>query len=323
MNIYPLKLTPIPKEIIWGGNKLRTKYNKRAPFEMIAESWELTVRPDGMSVIGNGEYTDMTLAYYLQRFPSSSGTDATNDRFPLLIKFIDACDDLSIQVHPGDEDTLDTTEDSKTEMWYIIDAEKDAEIVYGLKEDISEEEFRNSVAQGNTNQVLSRITVKKGDVYFIPSGQVHAICRGVFIAEIQQNSNTTYRLYDYDRTDKEGKKRELHVSKALHSIRKYSADGIRGLQFSGRDGRRCAPESSKVICDCKYFRVSEIYISGETTVSVDEKSFSALLFISAENASVTCGDHTVIAAPGDCFFIPAGSGDVKLTGEALCLMSEI
>ena len=187
MKLYPLKLKPAVKEIIWGGDKLKTDYNKSAPFEKLAESWELTVRPDGMNIIENGECAGMTLGDYLE--PMLIGKNYNGDRFPLLIKFIDARDRLSIQVHPSDEYAMKNEgEYGKTEMWYIVEAEEGAELVFGLNnengEEYSKEIFDRAVENGSVESLLHRVKVHPGDVYFIPSGLVHAIGAGILICEI-------------------------------------------------------------------------------------------------------------------------------------------
>ena len=205
MQVYPLKLKPAVKEIIWGGDKLKTAYGKEAPFDKLAESWELTVRPDGMNVIENGEYAGMTLGEYIEKAGNSviaAGYDA--DRFPLLIKFIDARDRLSIQVHPSDDYALaNENEYGKTEVWYIVEADEGAELVFGLSRDYTKEAFDKAVAENTVETLLNRVKVHAGEVYFIPSGLVHAIGAGILICEIQQNSNVTYRVYDYGRLGKD------------------------------------------------------------------------------------------------------------------------
>ena len=187
MKKYPLKLSAVFKEIIWGGTRLKEEYGKVCDLDKLAESWELTVRPDGMNVITNGEYAGMTLGEYL-------GEEAKG--FPLLIKLIDACDKLSIQVHPNDEYAMKNEgEYGKTEMWYIVDALPGSKLVYGLS-GYDPDTFRKALADGECEKYLNYVDVKKGDVFFIPSGCVHAIGAGILIAEIQQSSKVTYRVYD-------------------------------------------------------------------------------------------------------------------------------
>lgn len=324
MYIYPIKLTPVPKQIIWGGEKLRRDFGKAAPFDKIAESWELTVRHDGMSVITNGSFREKSLAEYIRKYPESLGTNCTTDRFPLLIKFIDAEDDLSIQVHPDDDYAMNNEPDTgKTEMWYVAEANEQASLIYGLKGDISREEIKNLLENGGASDILNKISIKKGDVYFIPAGHVHAICKGALIAEIQQNSNITYRIYDYDRIGADGKKRELHMTQALDVIKHRTNDEIDAIRFSGNDGRRAAVDGAEVLCDCTYFRVSKAVCNDSFIFNIDATSFASLLFLEASDTAVTCGGVNEKVRRGDSIFIPAGSGNVTVTGKCEFLISEV
>ncbi|MGN1127320.1 MAG: type I phosphomannose isomerase catalytic subunit [Candidatus Flemingiibacterium sp.] len=316
-NLYPLKLKPTVKEIIWGGDRLKTDYGKSAPFEKLAESWELTVRPDGMNVIENGECAGMTLGDYLA--PELIGKGYSGDRFPLLIKFIDARDKLSIQVHPSDEYALKNEgEYGKTEMWYIVEAEEGAELVFGLNDGYSKEAFDRAVENGTVESLLRRVKVKPGDVYFIPSGLVHAIGAGILICEIQQNSNVTYRVYDYNRPGKDGKPRELHVAKAREVIIDYSPAQLETLRFSGR-----ADLTPDLLATCDKFTVHKYEVSGELSLDVTEHSFVSLTFVSGDGEMIF-GKDSYKFAKGDTYFLPAGLGEVKLSSEsAVCIASEI
>ncbi len=293
MNKYPLKLTPVFKEIIWGGQKLKTDFNKKSDLDKLAESWELTVRHDGMNIIENGEYAGMTLESYL-------GEDAVS--FPLLIKLIDACDKLSIQVHPADKYALENEgEYGKTEMWYIVDCEEGAKLVYGLV-DYSKECFRQAVENGTLEEHLNYVDVRKGDVFFIPSGCVHAIGAGILIAEIQQSSNVTYRVYDYNRPGADGKPRPLHVEKALDVIVDYSESQINAIRFE--DGY-----DSKYLANCKYFKVEHLF--GDNVINA-ESSFVHILCLEGEGYI-----DSYPIKKGDSYFIPEGctakiSGDVEI-----------
>ena len=321
MEKYPMKTVSVPKNIIWGGTRLKEEYNKEAPFERIAESWELTVRDDGMSVIENGPYAGMTLKEYLKSEPTACGESAKGEKFPLLVKFIDAGDDLSIQVHPDDAFAAGNGGEGKTEMWYITDASSEASLIYGLRDGVDCKDFGEYVRDGKTADALRRVSVKKGETYFIPSGQIHAICRGVTLAEIQQNSNTTYRIYDYDRVGKDGKKRELHTDKALKVIKKYPDDEINAKRLKNDIGRRIICSSGEVLCDCIYFRATKI--ASPAVLNVDRSSFASLLFLEADNASVSCGGETVNVVKGDHVFVPAGSGAVSVDGKAEFIVSEV
>jgi len=325
MKFYPMKLRPVPKNIIWGGNKLKNIYAKVAPFENIAESWELTVRDDGMSIIENGMYAGTSLGDFVKQFPDSIAM-GSSEKFPLLIKFIDAANDLSVQVHPDDSYAAANENDGgKTEMWYVIDADEDAEIIYGVKNGVDEKILYDAIESGKYSNVLRRVKVKKGDVFFIPAGQIHALCRGILIAEIQQNSNLTYRIYDYDRRDAEGKKRELHLDKALDTVKCYSDEDIGNRQFSFVHCRRPANCGMEVIADCEYFRVSTLSSKKGAKIrfTVDESSFASLLFTDADNAEVSSGGQSWVVNKGDSYFIPAGTGEITVSGEFTALLSEL
>ncbi len=320
MKLYPLKLKPAVKEIIWGGDKLKTDYNKSAPFEKLAESWELTVRPDGMNVIENGEYAGMPLGEYLTQ--ELIAKNYSGDRFPLLIKFIDARDKLSIQVHPSDEYSLKNEgEYGKTEMWYIVEADEGAELVFGLNGDengeYSKEIFDKAVENKSIEKLLHRVKVHSGDVFFIPSGLVHAIGSGILICEIQQNSNVTYRVYDYDRPGKDGKPRELHVEKARDVIVNYSTAQIDSLRFSGN-----ADLTPDLLATCDKFTVHKYDISGTKELTVSN-SFVSLTFTSG-SGEIIYNNEAYPFAKGDTYYLPAGLGKVEIKAEnAVCVSAEI
>ena len=216
-----VKLDPAFKDNLWGGTKLRTVFGKKCDYDVIGESWELSAHPDGQSRIADGRYKGMLFNDYL----SIIGKEAlgwkcqAQDRFPVLIKFIDAKQALSIQIHPDDEYALENEgEYGKNEMWYVIDCEPGAYLYCGLSKDVSKEEIEERIANNTITEVLNRIDVKPGDVVMVKAGTIHAIGAGILICEIQQNSNSTYRMYDYDRRDKFGNPRELHVAKALDVV---------------------------------------------------------------------------------------------------------
>jgi len=237
-----IRLKPVFKDYIWGGTKLKDKYNKESSLKKTAESWELSVHPDGESVISGGEYDGMPLSGYVRSNPSVLGSSRKTDELPILIKLIDAEDKLSVQVHPNDEMAKRLEEQNgKTEMWYVVEASDDAKIIFGVKEDVSREELECAIKTNTVEDILNSVNSKKGDVFFVEAGTIHAIGKGNLIAEIQQNSNVTYRLYDYDRRDKNGNPRELHIEKgvAASNTQKQSkrqipqcSDGTRLLQVA-------------------------------------------------------------------------------------------
>ena len=318
MNLYPMKLAPAVKEIIWGGDKLKREYGKTAPFDKLAESWELTVRTDGMNVIENGEYAGMELGAFIDKAGYGViGEGYDGDRFPLLIKFIDACDKLSIQVHPSDEYSLKNEgEFGKTEMWYIVDANEGAELVYGLSKDYTPDAFEAAVKDNTVEKFMNRVKVKPGDVYFIPAGLVHAIGAGILICEIQQNSNVTYRVYDYGRLGKDGKPRETHVEKAKDVIVNYTEKEIDALRFA--NAKTATPE---LLCSCDKFNTHK-YEFTELSLTADKSSFLSVTFIDGEGEIVFGGEKYPFCK-GTTYYMPAGMGDfaMKSTGATAIVAS--
>ena len=212
-----LKLNAPCKDYIWGGNRLREEYGKVSDADKIAESWELSCHKDGQSVIANGKDKGKMLSEYVAENKNALGTACDRfEYFPILIKLIDAKDNLSVQVHPDNDYAMRVEgEYGKTEMWYIVDCEEGSQLIYGFDKEISREEFADRIKNNTLLEVTNNVPVHKGDVFFIESGTLHAIGKGILIAEIQQNSNTTYRVYDYGRVGKDGKPRELHIEKAI------------------------------------------------------------------------------------------------------------
>lgn len=328
MKKYPLLMRPVSKEILWGGDKLKKEYAKNAPFEKIAESWELTVRKDGMSVIANGEYAGMTLEQYVALGRTDIlGTNCKKyDRFPLLIKFIDAADNLSVQVHPDDAYALPKeNEFGKTEMWYIMDAEPGAKLVYGLAEGCTIDEFARAVEEGRVEEKLNYVEVHRGEVYFIPSGQVHAIGAGILIAEIQQNSNITYRVYDYNRRQSDGSLRQLHTDKALDVIKIRSDAEIEAIRLEKAKTSGRGMTYSEALCACEYF-ASDKYTTSKDNVAVihvDDTSFVSVLVLESEDGHLEMGDELLPLHRGDSYFIPAGKTDVRISGKSEIIATKI
>lgn len=310
MKLYPLKLKPVVKEIIWGGNKLKTDYNKNADFDKLAESWEVTVRPDGMSVIENGEYAGMSLGEYIDKATYAViGEGYDGDRFPLLIKFIDARESLSIQVHPADEYSLkNENEFGKTEMWYIVDCDEGSELIIGTKPNYSQEAFDEAVKSDTVEDLFIHQKVKPGEIYFIPAGMVHAIGAGILICEIQQNSNVTYRVYDFGRLGKDGKPRETHVDKARDVIENHSAADIERMQFA------CAKERTpELLACCDKFTVNK-YDFTELSLTAGKDSFLSLTFLNG-SGSITFGSVAYPFNKGETYYMPAGMGEFTLHSD--------
>ncbi len=308
----PLKLGMITKKIIWGGERLAREYGKGTPGEKIAESWELTDRADGVNTIVGGTFDGMLLSDYLNAHKDEVKKGWDGERFPLLIKLIDAEADLSIQVHPDDEyAAAHTTDLGKTEMWYIVDAAPDARIIYGLKKKYSAAEVRAAIENGTLEELMNYVPVKKGETYFIPSGMVHAICRGILIAEIQQNSNITYRVYDYNRRGADGKLRELHVDDALAVIDKIEDPSA---------VRADANDELGIIAKCGYFTV--YHFEKAFAMTATEESFVHLLCLGGE-AVITWNGGKMNIKKGESVYIPAGFGEFAVSEGADIVVSTL
>ncbi len=315
--LKPIKLIPECKEIIWGGNRLKNEYNKKSDKSNIAESWELTCRDDGMNVILGGEFDSLTLAQYIEKNGFNVVTSEKLDRFPLLIKFIDAEDNLSVQVHPDDTYGLKTANSlGKTEMWYVIDAKPGAKLVYGLKQNCTVDEFRSAIKDNKVEEKLNYVNVKKGDVFFIPSGLVHAIGSGILLAEIQQNSNITYRVYDYNRVGADGKQRQLHVEDALNVIVNRSDEEIEKIRFSTN------VKNSSTLASCEYFTVDKFSIDGGCKFLANAESFNSILCLEGTGYIEFNGEKFDITK-GDSYFIPANLGCYSVNGRLEIIVSKI
>lgn len=298
--MYALKLTPALKDYIWGGNALKGKWGKKTDKDVIAESWELSCHKDGESVISNGEYAGMTLSEFIAKNPPVSGFKAQAFKFfPILIKLIDAKTNLSIQVHPSDDYALvNEGQFGKSEMWYIVDAKEGSGVYCGFKEKYSIEEVEKALKENRILDLLNFIEAKKGDCIYIPAGTVHAICGGLLICEIQQNSSLTYRLYDYDRVDAKGNKRELHIDKSLKVI-----DSSRVCKMN--DGVKQLDQDTKLLASCKYFETKEMKIDGEKTIQGTMETFKSITVVDGEGIISVDGNRDPLNL-GDTCFIPAG-----------------
>lgn len=314
-----LKLTPAFKDYLWGGTRLRDDFQKDCDFDKIAESWELSCHKDGPSTIANGEFKGLTLSEYIDKAGKSVlGTDCEKfENFPILIKLIDAKDNLSVQVHPDNEYAQRVEgEYGKTEMWYIVDCDEGATLLYGFKDTITKDEFTQRIADNTLLEVTNAVPVKKGDVFFIQAGTLHAIGKGILIAEIQQNSNTTYRIYDYGRVGKDGKPRELHVEKAKDVTDLCPAKAYPETPVEQKDGY-----TSKLLSSCDYFTTYAVDVDSKAVLEADEKSFLSLLILDGE-CEITA-DDTVKAKKGDSIFVPAGTGKVIAKGKCKAILTRV
>ena len=296
-----LKLKPACKDYIWGGHRLVDEYNVSYDGEVCAEAWELSCHPDGPSVITNGEYEGLTLQEYIdQNGWEVLGSHCRRFRdFPILTKFIDARDNLSIQVHPGNGFALQNEgQYGKTEMWYVLDAEPGAFLYYGFRQEVSREELARRIQENTLLEVLNAVPVQKGDALFIESGTLHAIGKGILIAEIQQNSNVTYRVYDYGRVGKDGRRRDLHIEKAL-AVTNTLPIVKKGSGYPH-------------VADCDYFTVDKLFLDGNLTYrmqgTVYDTSFLSILILDGEGTISNKGEK-VTYRKGDSLFLPAGCGD--------------
>lgn len=319
-----VRLEPAFKDNLWGGTKIRDVYGKKCDYDVIGESWELSAHPDGQSRIAEGRYKGMLFNEYLNII----GKDAlgwkcqAQDRFPILIKFIDAKQALSIQIHPDDEYALENeNEYGKNEMWYVVDSEPGAYLYCGLSRDASRDEIEERIANNTITDILNRVDVKAGDVIMVKAGTIHAIGAGVFICEIQQNSNSTYRMYDYDRRDKFGNPRELHVKKALDVVdtHKYVKDNKSEIVIA-----RNEHFVEERLVQCKYFEVYKYEISDEARIAVDEASFVSVLFITGSGTIQTDDFEKVMPYnAGDSFFISAGLRYIIVKGQATMIVTRV
>lgn len=321
--MYPMLMKPAFKDYIWGGTRLRDDFGKDCDFDKVAESWELSCHKDGNSVIANGEFAGMSLSEYIEKQGKAVlGTNCARfENFPVLIKLIDAKDNLSVQVHPDNEYAQRVEgEYGKTEMWYVVDADEGATLLYGFKHEISKEEFRERIENNTLLEVTNAVPVKKGDVFFIRSGTLHAIGKGILIAEIQQNSNTTYRIYDYGRVGKDGKPRELHIDKALDVTKLCPAEPYPETEWVTADSK--TGWKKKLLSSCEYFTVNALDIPESAELTADEKSFVSLLFLDG-TSTISYNGGKLDVKKGDSVFIPAGFGSFKIDGKCSAVMTTI
>ncbi len=320
MNLYPLLLKPPVKDYIWGGTRLKDEYGYETDADIAAEAWVLSCHKDGSSVVKNGKLAGQTLPEVLELW----GKDAIGEKaaafpyFPILIKLIDAHDRLSVQVHPNDEYAMRVEgEFGKTEMWYVVDCEPGAQLIYGFTQGLTQEEFRQKIEDNTLPEVCNFVPVKKGDVFFIEAGTLHAIGAGILIAEVQQNSNTTYRVSDYGRLGADGKPRPLHVDKAVDvtvttpPTVPYGAIG-EITEVAGGKIRKLA--------SCDLFTAESVDLDGGMQLGSAE-CFTSVLVLSGD-ATMCFEGEEVAVTKGDSLFVPAGV-TMKLQGKAELLCSRV
>lgn len=311
-----LKLQPAGKDYLWGGTRLRDEYGKKIDLTPLAETWECSVHPDSPSIVLNGEYKGWTLADVLEQHPEYLGSKVKNGELPILVKFIDAKQDLSVQVHPDDEYARKNEhQNGKTEMWYVIDADKGANLIYGFQHKVTEDILRNAVKTGTLDKHLQKVPVCKGDVFYVPAGTVHGIGAGILLAEIQESSNVTYRVYDYDRVDKNEKKRELHFDKAVQVMEMGVAPEAKQKPRMVKYYPGCSRE---LLCRSKYFEVERIQVTKGFSFSVIDQSFQVLICIDGNGQveSMNVDLKPIRFIKGETLFIPSEMGKCLVVGVA-------
>jgi mannose-6-phosphate isomerase len=315
MEFYPLQFIPILKERIWGGTQLKNQLNKPILSDKTGESWEISSVPNDVSVVSNGLYNGKSLNELIETFSTQLlGTrvfEQFGNQFPLLFKFIDAQQDLSIQLHPNDE-LAKKRHDSfgKTEMWYVMQAEEGARMIVGFKEKSSSKEYLENLNNKTLLTILDTQTVKEGDVFFLETGTIHAIGAGIVVAEIQQTSDITYRVYDFDRVDADGIPRELHVDLALDAI---NYDVVAAKRSYSK-----VQNSVNEVVDCPYFTTNYIEITDRVAMTSNPSTFKVLMGVSGD-FELLMNNVTYTYSKGDTLLIPAGAPNFELKGTASVL----
>lgn len=324
MCLYPLLFNPVYKEKIWGGNKIQNFFHRNITGDKIGESWEIAAHKNGMSIIANGEFAGEPFQGLLDKYPAQllgkRVSYEKDNKFPLLVKLLDANDKLSVQVHPDDNYARKNEgEQGKTEMWYIIDAEPAAKLIYGVKPGIGREEFSQAIEKGIMEEYLCEIEVEKGDFFFIPSGTIHAIEEGILLAEIQQNSDTTYRVYDWNRKGENGKPRDLHIKKALDvidfAVNPFS-NTTKSLLVENQN------YSKQYLAICPYFAVEKYDISKKITLNPAGESFYILMNITGKG-EIEYDNNIFEFDRGMTYFIPASLKNLTISGQLEVIASYI
>ena len=309
----PLRLDPVYKDYIWGGERISQRFKRQNTPLPCAESWELSSHPDGMSVVSGGRLEGKSLADLASQYGASLlGSRCNGTDFPLLIKLIDAKASLSVQVHPDDASAAQYGGEAKTEMWYVLAGDANACVYAGLKRSMTPEQFRASIENGTVDDDLARVPVLPGQYIFIPGGTVHAIAEGCLLLEVQQNSNTTYRVYDWGRTDAQGRSRELHIDQAIEVIN-WNATCLRAQDVTPeweKDENRC-----ELVMSCEYFTLRRFSLSRPCSLDIDGESFAAL-FCEAGEAQVTAGGVSVALPLGSSCLVPACATDAVVSASA-------
>ena len=313
----PLRLKPCLRSYLWGGTRLREEYHKTGA-GIIAESWELSVRSDGPTLIGSGAHCGESLADILCADPvGMAGTRCGIAPFPLVIKLIDAQKDLSVQVHPSDASACrEKGEQGKTEMWYVVDCEPESTLFLGFSRAVTPDELRQRAQDGTICEVLNRVSVCPGDVFFVRPGTVHAIGAGILVAEIQQNSDTTFRVYDYNRLGADGKPRQLHLERAIEVMNCAPAQGAADTLLP------CPPDGVQEVLTCEYFRVRRAEVKRRIDLSTEGGSFTHLMCVRG-GGDILCGGKVYPFRQGDSYFLPAALGEYAVEGDGSFVLSGV
>lgn len=319
--MFAFTITPAYKDYLWGGTKLKTQYGKKTNLGIVAESWELSAHPDGPSLIASGPLAGMSFGDFVAQYPQCWGQEAgTTQEFPLLLKLIDAKKSLSIQVHPNDDYARRVEgEPGKTEMWVVLDCLPGSFLYLGFTHPIPKEEMRKRIENNTLTDVLYKMPVEKGTVAFIPAGTVHAIGEGIVLAEVQQSSNSTYRVFDFNRLGPDGKPRPLHIEKALD----VSLLGPANLVAPG--GGLLEQKNSYTLtrlAKCSYFTADALTLTGSYTGQITQNSFISLLCTSG-NAQYQSEGQTLPVQQGESVFIPAQEGTFTLTGQGEFMLTSL
>ncbi|MGE8081266.1 mannose-6-phosphate isomerase, class I [Peribacillus loiseleuriae] len=314
MNDTPLFLKPVFQERIWGGTALRDSFGYEIPSEITGECWAISAHPNGLSLIENGEFQGKSLKEVWDNHHELFG-NYKREKFPLLTKVLDANEDLSVQVHPNDDyaNEHENGEYGKTECWYIIDCDQDAELVFGHHVK-TKEEVREMIQSGNWERFLRKVPIKPGDFFYVPSGTVHALCKGTLVLETQQSSDTTYRVYDYDRVDDQGSKRELHLEKAMSVINALHVDANIAPKLENREG-----VAVTTFVQNDFFTVYKWDVNGEATFTQNQ-SFMLVSIIDGEGTLLK-GSEGYTVRKGSNFILPYRYGEFILTGNMKLIVS--
>ncbi|MEK4661851.1 type I phosphomannose isomerase catalytic subunit [Priestia sp. FSL H7-0729] len=318
---YPLKFQPEFKERVWGGRALE-QFGLTPPEGHIGEGWMIADHPNGTTKVLNGALAGKGLDEVREQLGTewlgTKGVSEKGGRFPLLIKLLDCNDDLSVQVHPTDEyEALPPGELGKTEMWYVLDAKPGAHIIYGLNEGVDRATLKEALENGTVMDTLRQVPVEAGDTFFIPAGTVHALCAGVVVAEIQQNSDTTYRIYDYNRPGLDGKPRELHVEDSLN-VTAYEGAGASTMKTNN-----ATPGEWLKLAECPYFVVEKGIVTGRWELSTNPDSFTILVVCEGEGTLewAHAASDSIELKAGQCYLLPANLGSYTLNGNTTVLRS--